>query len=203
MHRPMQFDQDRAPLRSALIGAVVIGTIMQTMYQEAWLLRSMGLYAAIHVFALGLVVPICIAMMTRKSPALVTTLAVVLARLPMMLIDPTTAGPVAFTAFLVWFACTLPSLASDDVRRGPGERMASRWWMPVLALVLFSAPYVVRAAVADRDVPVGFATAIITIPVALVLIGIWIPAFLTDLVGAVVTGRAASDASVSDNPTRS
>jgi hypothetical protein len=197
----LRFDETRAPMRSALIGVIVIGTIMQTMFQQAWLLSGVAFYAAIHVLALGLIVPIGIALMTRRSPALVTTAAIVVSKVPMMLVDESTIGPVAFTGILVWLACTLPSLASNDLRRPAGERMRPQWWMPAVAFVLLSAPYVVRAAVADPDVPVGAATAMFTLPIGLILLGIWVPAFVTDLVGAIVARRTMAKTSL-DNPVR-
>lgn len=194
----LRFDETRAPMRSALIGVIVIGTIMQTMFQQAWLLSGVAFYAAIHVLALGLIVPIGIALMTRRSPALVTTAAIVVSKVPMMLVDESTIGPVAFTGILVWLACTLPSLASNDLRRPAGERMRPHLWMPAIAFVLLSAPYLVRAAVADPDVPVGAATAMFTLPIGLILLGIWVPAFVTDLIGAVVAKRTIAKTFLDD-----
>jgi hypothetical protein len=187
----MQSDRSRAPLRSALIGAVVIGTLVQAMSQGMFSLRYAGLYALIYVVGLGAVVPISIVLITRRSPALVTTIAVLLLRIPMIRFDPSMVVSIVVSGVLVWFACTLPSLASSDERRAPGVRMRCRWWMPVVGIVLLSAPYVVRASYSDPYVPVGAVTALFTVPAALVLLAIWIPAFLVDAVGALLTGRAA------------
>jgi len=196
----MQFDSRKAPLRSALIGAVVMGTIMQSMVQGMFGMRHLGLYALIHIVALGTIVPIAIVLMTRRSPALVTTIAVIVLRLPLIMTDPEMVVPIAFTGILVWFACTLPSMASPDERRAPGVRMRSHWWMPLVGFLLLCAPYLARASVADRDVPVGAFTAVFTVPAALVLLAIWVPAFFTDAIGAFVTWRAARKEAVASEP---
>lgn len=179
-------DEDKAPLRSALIGAVAIAAAMQAMTHAMSAQMFMALYASIHILALGLIVPIAIVLMTRRSPAIVTTSAVVATKLPLVLFDRNMAAYAVFLGVLVWIASTQGSFASADDRREPGVRMKSHWWMPLLGFVLLSAPYVVRASYADPDVPVGAVTAIFTVPVALALLGIWIPAFSIDAIAAFV-----------------
>lgn len=150
---------------------------------------SWGVYGPVMAI-LQLVPPVAVVLMTRRSPALVTALSVValgLLQKISLIVYPQVLIPPLVTGLFVWIACVSGATASHDERREPGERMRSHWWMPVVGLALMTVPYLVRASVADGDVPVGMVTAMLVLPVAIGLIVIWIPSFLVDAIGAMVT----------------
>jgi hypothetical protein len=193
-----------APRQYSLVIAVMIASLVEGM-----LMSRLGTGYGLHLALIGSVTPIGIVLMTRRSPAAVTAIAVVIPKIwgaivmaytisalsamqhrtpSLMWIGRPLLAALAL-AGLVWCASTWSATSSKDLRREPGRRMPTRPWIPAIGLVLLAVPFVARSMVSDRDVPIGVALAMIAWPLSSVLLGTWIPSVVTDAAFASVATR--------------
>lgn len=177
-------------LALSMVLLAILGPILSSLFGRGFHLTRLWLSPMGVLMAAPAVMA---ALLTRRSPLPVTISAAAIAMLTMPRMPfPHTLGymPALFAGLAVWLAATRSPIPSPGLRRAPGERMPSRFWIPAVALLMVPLPIIVRALVANRDAPVGIATAMIVLPVAYAIFGAWLAAFVCDRFGAAVAKDA-------------